>query len=93
MIPPALGSTLDLLKRAFPTGLNDQEYPAVLELLYPHVADENLAIVIAEFTGISQDIVQNDVLAAGTRRTCDDVRASVARRLNVAGFDRWILEE
>lgn len=94
MIPPHLDSTWGLLKRAFPDGILDADYFAVLEHLYPHMADGNIVIVVAEFTGREVGIVLNDVLGVGSGGRVDaEARASVGDRLRQAGFEEWVTED
>jgi hypothetical protein len=67
VIPDHLRMTTDLLSRAFPLGIRESEYSELLEVLYPCMADENLALVIAHSTGRDLGSVLNDVLGAGAR--------------------------
>jgi hypothetical protein len=94
MIPDHLQTTLELLQRAFPDGIGDSEYIPLLSALYPHMADENLARIIAEYTQRDIGVVLNDILAEGNRMdeafsTNDLVQA----RLSAAGFERWIADD
>ena len=92
MVPRQLTSTVDLLRRAFPSGkLDNDEYDAVLEILYPHLADENLVIVMVDLTGRDAGVILNDVYRAGSvGRTPSVVRERVMKLLDSAGFDEWL---
>ena len=93
MLPSHLSSTLELLKRTFPSGLSEPEYLPLLAILYPHLADGNLATVVAEFTGKDKGIVLNDVYAAGAAKNLNPYAlASVRERLIQAGFEEWLTE-
>jgi hypothetical protein len=94
MIPAHLHTTWQLLQRAFPSGVDDGEYLPLLAILYPHMADENLAIVISEYTGRDVGVVLNDILAAGGSMNMASERAElVKQRLRGAGFDEWVADE
>ena len=94
MIPPHLDSTWQLLKRAFPNGISEEDYLAVLDQLYPHMADENLQNVVALFTGRDPGVVLNDIFRVGSGGAVSaKVRASVGDRLCRAGFDEWVEED
>lgn len=94
MIPDHLQTTLQLLQRAFPNGIGESEYIPILAALYPHMADENLALVMAEYMQRDIGIVLNDILAAGSRvdglSTANDLVQSC---LSGAGFNQWIADE
>jgi len=94
MAPQQLTSTVDLLRRAFPSGkLDNDEYVAVLEILYPHLADENLVIVMVELTGREAGVVLNDVYRAGSvGRQPSVARERVMKLLARSGFDEWLNE-
>ncbi|MCB9688297.1 MAG: DUF3349 domain-containing protein [Alphaproteobacteria bacterium] len=94
MIPEHLASTLHLLQRAFPRGIDEAEYRAVLEILYPFMADGNLAVVVAAFTGRDEGVVHNDAIGAQAGSAmAAAVRPVVQARLDAAGFDVWADEE
>ena len=90
MVPDHLQTTLQLLQRAFPNGIGEGEYSPLLYLLYTHMADENLALVISEYTGREMGVVLNDILLAGSRTNeLSDAHDLVRKRLLDAGFDKW----
>jgi hypothetical protein len=87
VIPEHLKSTWALLRAAYPDGIPDAEYFAVLENLYQHMSDRNLADVLAVFTGRDVAAVTNDVYAVGAgRQATPDVMATVRARLERVGF-------
>lgn len=94
MIPDHLQATLQLLQRAFPNGIGESEYIPLLAELYPHMADENLALVMAEYTQRDIGVVLNDILVAGNRMDeASSVIDLVRARLSSAGFDLWIADD
>ncbi len=92
--PAHLRTTLQLLQRAFPAGIGEGEYLSLLSALYPHMADENLALAMSEHTGRDIAVVLNDILLAGSRTdVISEADDRVRRRLWDAGFDAWVAEE
>ena len=93
-VPSYLKTSFELLARAFPDGIRDDEYLPVLTMLYPHMCDENLAIVVSEFTGRDDWRVMNDVFGVGGRiaNGASDVDESVRKKLVDAGYDDWAAE-
>ena len=93
-IPDHLQSTWELLRRAFPNDVPAEEYLPLLALLYPHMADENIAIVMSELTGRDSGSVLNDVYKAGSGSGITEAaKDSVLRKLQRAGFEEWKKEE
>ena len=67
---------------------------SLLSALYPHMADENLALAMSEHTGRDIAVVLNDILLAGSRTdVISEADDRVRRRLWDAGFDAWVAEE
>ncbi|HAC62390.1 MAG TPA: DUF3349 domain-containing protein [Cyanothece sp. UBA12306] len=60
-ISPYLLSTYQLLKSAFPNGIDEQSYYPLLALLYEEMSDRNLAEVISQYTNQSYESVLNDI--------------------------------
>lgn len=88
MLPEYLMSTLELLRRGYPTGIPDDEYLPLLSVLGPHMSDRTLAQVVAEFTGKPFGVVQNDVYGiSGREAPVDDSLAR--RRLLLVGLEAW----
>jgi hypothetical protein len=93
-IPSHLVSTASLIRRAFPEGVPDAEFLPLLAVLYPHMADRNLAEVISLLTGRERGAVLNYVYAAGAGLGLDpDAVVAVRARLVSAGLEGWILED
>jgi hypothetical protein len=94
-VPAELRSTVDLLRRAFPAGWADEdEYAAVLELLYPHLSDRQLASAVVAFVGAPYEALLNDVYRAGAGGWASAAaRATARQKLDGAGFEAWASEE
>jgi hypothetical protein len=85
-----LGPTLQMLKAAFPTALDRDEYFALIRILYEHMSDENLAEAISMITGRHAGIVLNDIYSVASGKPInEDVLQSVSERLRVSGFEAW----
>lgn len=59
---------LTLLQRAFPTGVPERDYPALLVVLQGLLSEENLAAVVAELVDSERVVVANDAAAASSIR-------------------------
>jgi hypothetical protein len=94
MIPEHLASTHRMLQTAYPAGLPDSDYFAVIALLHAHMSDRNLAETIALTFGREYIVVWNDT---GRVVTTDAPNAEtlerVRMRLMQAGYDDWIHED
>ena len=94
MIPEHLASTHRMLHAAYPAGLPDSDYFAVITLLHAYMSDRNLAEAIALTFGREYIAVWNDT---GRVVTTDAPGAEtlerVRTRLVQAGYDDWIHEQ
>ena len=94
MIPDHLASTHRMLLAAYPKGLPDTDYFAVISLLYPHMSDRCLAEVIAITFGREYIEVWNDTgKVVTTNIPATDTIEQVRLRLQHAGYDDWLREE
>ncbi|MBV9387098.1 MAG: DUF3349 domain-containing protein [Chroococcidiopsidaceae cyanobacterium CP_BM_ER_R8_30] len=95
-IPAHLVSTYQLLQRAFPQGIEEQEYLPLLSILYEEMSDRSLAQVIAEFTGKEYPAVLNDVYRVGAAEAfssrVEEVLKSVKQKLICCDYEKWLLE-
>lgn len=93
-VPDYLKNIFNLIQRAFPNGVPEDEYLALLSIIYPHMADENIVIVIQAITGGDEGAILNDVyLSAQKDAVNPSVVAAVQARLDRAGFATRILED
>jgi hypothetical protein len=79
-LPDYLCSVLAALQEAFPAGVPQHDYPALLMVLRDLLSEENLAAVVTELTDSERVVVANDAAAASSirrpkREDVDRVRA------------------
>ncbi|MBN8470265.1 DUF3349 domain-containing protein [Corallococcus exiguus] len=88
-------STVALIKRAFPEGVTEADYLPLLTVLYPHMSDRALAMVVGHFVGQDYPLVLNDIygVGGGFKPASPDAVAAVQARLVAAGLEEWIQEE
>lgn len=67
-IPPHLQPMLALFQRAFPAGVPERDYPALLVVLQGLLSEENLATVVAELIDGETVVVANDAASASSIR-------------------------
>ncbi len=94
-LPDHLLSSERLLRRAFPEGIDEATYWAILGHIYPHMADGNIVALMAHLTGRDDALVMNEVYMVGSGAHPQDERAfrEASHRLHQAGFDEWVKEE
>ena len=77
-----------VLERAFPDGLDEEAYPAVLATLYDDMSDEQLSRTVAHFTGRNRHDVWNDIARViADRLVMPERRAETETRLRAAGWE------
>jgi Protein of unknown function (DUF3349) len=64
MVDHALREVLEVLRFAYPRGVPEDDYMALLALLGDWMSEENLSIVVAELIDGEVAIVANDAAAA-----------------------------
>ena len=79
-LPPTLSGAAHMLRSAYPGGMPDTAYVAVLALLYEHFSDRNLTELMAAVTGKDAAAVLNDIYACASS-TGDSAGIEAARRL------------
>lgn len=93
-IPAHLTSTCQLIKCAFPQGIDEQIYLPLLKILYEHMSDRSLAQVIAEYTGKDYYRVLNDVYRVGSIDTfSSEIIEFVKQKLMNCGYQEWLVYE
>ncbi|CAM3218202.1 MULTISPECIES: DUF3349 domain-containing protein [Janthinobacterium] len=65
-LPPILSGAARMLRSAYPGGMPDTAYFAVLALLYDHFSDRNLAELMAAVTHKDAETVLNDIYACAS---------------------------
>ncbi len=94
MIPEHLRSTHALLTRAYPNGVPDADYFAVLALLYEHFSNRNLTEVVSLTFQRDPGVTYNDVLrCVTTDRPAPETLSRVQAHLQAAGFEAWSHDE
>jgi hypothetical protein len=93
-ISPELQSTVDMICCAFPDKIDSWAYLPLLLVLYEHMSDRNLALVVSSVSAIPYERVLNDVYKVGGDPECcqADAVAQVLERLQNCGFERWVSE-
>jgi hypothetical protein len=91
---PELLETEAMVRAAYPTGVPEDEYFALLALLYEGMGFRTVASVVSYVTGKSRAGVYNDVMGAVSEpelsaATIDRVR----RKLQEHGYDAWVVKE
>jgi hypothetical protein len=86
-----LVSTYELIKRAFPDGIDSESYLPLLALLYDEMSDRCLAEVISCYTSKDYYVVLNDVYKVGATDFRSDL-SQVKQRLLACGYQQWLEE-
>lgn len=87
-----LQSTYQLIKCAFPNGIESQVYLPLLALLYDEMSDRNLAEVVACYTGKDYGVVLNDMYRVSTDIPSAEAITKVKQRLLACGYEDWLEE-
>ena len=77
----ALREVLDQLRRAYPRGVPQNDYMALLAVLGNDMSEENVAIVVAELIDGEIPVVANDAAAALSVQTPEQARRARVRAL------------
>ena len=88
-LPDYLQSTYLMLVKTFPKGINEKYYWIILYLLYEYFADENLALVMAAFSGKSIAMVSNDIYGVNQMKFDSKLLDEVKNMLEANGFEEW----
>jgi hypothetical protein len=88
-LPKELRSTRELLDRAFPDGPSDAEMMPLVRVLYDHMGDRQLSIVLAHLIGEPPEVALNTVCQAASLDIETPQAKSVLAKLESAGFREW----
>lgn len=88
-IPEFLESTYSMLTESFPNGIREEYYWVILYLLYDHMADENLALVMSCFTNKPLEIIANDIYKVCRMEFDSELIEEVKSRFDECGFKEW----
>jgi hypothetical protein len=91
---PELLETEAMIRAAYPGGVPESEYFALLAMLYAGMSFRTVATVVSYVTGKPYAGVYNDVLGAVSEpglsaATIEQVR----RKLQQHGYDKWLTKE
>ena len=89
IVPEHLKSTVALVERAFPEGVQDQDYFPLLSILSEHLCEENLSVLASNWRQVEGSLL-NDVFIAKSSKF--DVE-TVYQKLDRAGLSKWLSEE
>lgn len=88
-IPDFLKSTYTMLYQAFPNGVDEESYCALLYLLYDYMADENLALIMSAFVDRSLGVITNDIYKVHQMKFNKKTIKEVKQKLDKCGFEDW----
>lgn len=88
-IPDFLKSTQEMLFHAFPDGIDEESYWVLLYLLYDHMCDENLALVMSSVTAKPMEIIANDIYGACHLMLDEKEVQEIKCILDMHGFEKW----
>jgi len=93
-VPKHLESTYRMISLAYPNGIDESKYLALIAVLYEYMSDRNLAEVISIFTGKKLEVVLNDIYRSQfTDRPHNNEVESVKQELMYFGFEKWTEED
>ena len=92
-LPPTLSGAARMLRSAYPGGLPDTAYFAVLALLYEHFSDRNLAELMAAVTGKDAALVLNDIYACASSKPAPSAIAAARKLLARHGLQAVCAED
>ncbi len=92
-VPMHLVSTFNMLKKAFPNGIDYTSYYPVVSLLYNYMSDRNLADIISYFVDKESSNILNDIYSINSVNIDDAEKNLVYEALKLAGYEEWIKKE
>ena len=75
--------------QAFPTGVNEECYWALIYLLYDYMTDENLALVLSNVVDKPIEVIANDIYKINNLILNENTIQEVKFKLNIHGFEEW----
>jgi hypothetical protein len=95
-VPEYLQTSLALVRGAYPDGIPENDYPALVLLMSAGMGQRTLAQLMAACTGKDYTTTYHDVLGAHspfTDKPAPDRVEQVKRRLRAHGYDEWLAQE
>ncbi len=88
-VPMHLISTFNMLKKAFPNGIDYTSYYPVVSLLYDHMSDRNLADIVSYFVDKDSSDILNDIYSINSIVLDETEKQLVYKVLKTAGYEEW----
>lgn len=85
-LPPALSGAARMLRKAYPGGIPETAYVAVLVLLYEHFSDRNLTELLAAVMDKDAARILNDIYACASNKPEPSVIETARQRLERYGL-------
>ena len=92
-LPPTLSGAARMLRSAYPGGVPDTAYFAVLALLYEHFSDRNLTELMAAVTGKDAAQILNDIYACAGSKPEPSAIDAARQRLERYGLQAVCAED
>lgn len=92
-LPPTLSGAARMLRGAYPAGIPDSAYRAILSLLDEHFSDRNLAELMAAVTGKDAAVVINDIYACASDKPAPSAIAAARNLLARHGLQAVCAED
>jgi uncharacterized protein DUF3349 len=94
VVPYYLQDTYEMLKCAYPGGINEEDYIPVLAVLHPHMSNRTLARVLAALTDRDYIYALNETMGFQVGDPLYPFEASdidrVKEKLMPCGFEEWV---
>lgn len=88
--PESLKPTVDLLRLAFPDGVDCDDVASLMRVFYDHMCDENLAKVFACWLGLDEFVLVNEVYRSALLSESDARVIAFKSILETKGFPEWL---
>ncbi len=92
-VPMHLVSTFNMLKKAFPNGIDYTSYFPVVLMMYDYMSDRNLADLISYFVDKEYGDILNDIYSINKVAINEVDKRNVYEALKSAGYEEWIEEK
>lgn len=94
-VPTHLRSSYEMLKRAFPTPPDRDDYLALLSLLHSEFSQRNLAELMSHCFGVNYHSALNDLYFVGSHEYEPGIGTieRIKSRLLPYGYESWLKEE
>ncbi len=92
-VPLHLISTFNMLKKAFPKGIEYTTYFPVVYFLYDYMSDRNLADMMSYFVDREYSQILTDIHSINRVSINEANKKEVYNKLKLAGYEQWIKEE